>query len=48
VALSLYQNGDFIDVNGIPITPALIGNIIVENIEIGFGSNLVSIGDNTL
>ena len=48
VALSLYQNGDFIDVNGISITPALIGNIIVENIEIGFGSNLVSIGDNTL
>lgn len=48
VALSLYQNGDFIDVNGIPITSALIGNIIVENIEIGFGSNLVSIGDNTL
>lgn len=48
VALQLYQNNDFIDVNGNSIPVSLTDNIIVSNIEFGFGSDLVKIGDNTL
>ena len=48
VALQLYQNNDFIDVNGNSIPVSLTDNIIVSNIEFGFGSDLVAIGDNTV
>ena len=48
ILLTLYQDGNFIDINGNKIEPALIGNIAVENIELGFGSDLVAVGDNTL
>lgn len=48
VALQLYQNNDFIDVNGNSIPISLTDNIIVSNIEFGFGSDLVAIGDNTV
>ena len=48
ILLTLYQDGNFFDINGNKIEPALIGNITVENIELGFGSDLIAIGDNTL
>ena len=48
IALQLYQNNDFYDINNNRIPTSLTENIIVSNIELGFGSNLINIGDNTL
>lgn len=48
IALQLYQNNDFYDTNGNLIPVSLTDNIIVDNIELGFGSDLTAIGDNTV
>lgn len=48
IALQLYQNNDFYDINGDLIPVSLTDNIIVSNIELGFGSDLTAIGDNTV
>lgn len=48
IALQLYQNNDFYDVNDVKIPVSLTENIIVNNIELGFGSDLTAIGDNTV
>ena len=48
IGLQLYQKNDFYDINGKWIQPTLGKNIIVSNIEVGFGSDLTAIGDNTV
>lgn len=47
IELSLYQCGDFKDRKSGPITAnALTDDIIVNNIELGFGSDIVGVDDN--
>ena len=48
IALQLYQNNDFYDINDNKIPVSLTENIIVSNIELGFGSDLIALGDNTV
>lgn len=48
VALSIYQNNDFIDKQGNLAEKALVENISVKNIELGIGTDLTSIGDDVL
>ena len=47
IELSLYQRGDFIDytIGAIPPNP-VTDDIIVENIELGFGSDIINVDDN--
>ena len=49
IELSLYQNGNFKDRTKGPIIPnALTDDIIVSNIELGFGSDITEVDDNVV